>query len=925
MAETRSTCPYCGVGCGVLIDSDERGITGVRGDPEHPANRGRLCSKGATLHLSATPEVLQRARALRPEMRRSRDAARQPVDWVSAMAYVSERLADIVARHGPDSVGLYISGQLLTEDYYVFNKLAKGLLGTNNVDSNSRLCMSSAVAGYKHAFGADAPPTCYDDIARADCLFIAGSNTAWAHPIVFRRIEDARRARPSMKIVVVDPRRTETAEIADLHLRIEPGTDVALFHGMLHVMLREALVDEAFIAGRTQGFEALRERVRDFMPALAAQICGLAPRQIEQAARWFAGLRDDGSRAATLSIYCQGLNQSSCGTDKNKALLDLHLACGQVGREGAGPFSLTGQPNAMGGREVGGMANLMSAHRDLANPLDRAQVAAFWGVESVPAEPGLTAVEMFRAAADGRIKALWIACTNPLQSLPAAALTRAALERAELVVVQEAYADTATTRLADVVLPAAAWGEKEGTVTNSERCISRVRAAVAPPGLARPDWEIAADLGRRLEAVLRPGRASMFAWPDAQAVWREHRESTRARDLDITGLSWEVLERDGPQQWPFAEGARQGRARLYTDGRFATTDGRARFGAPHYTPVAEPRDLRFPVALTTGRLRDQWHGMSRSGSVAQLFAHRPGPSIDLHPSDMARRGFDEGDLVQVTSRRGTQILPARADDGLAPGQAFAAMHWGPEFVSGTAGNGAPTLGVNAVTLDALDPVSGQPEFKHAAVKLLKAELPWRLVAFGWIDASALDAARRELMHAVRGLAYLSCVPFGRERLGLALHAAGAERATEIALRTVVEVFGLDAPGVLRYRDGRSLDERAVRLDGDGLAAVLLTGSVASTAAQTWLFELLSSAGAARALGRLLLAPGRQPPKGGRMRGAQVCNCFDVHEADIVAALRRLPGDAAQRLAGVQDGLRCGTQCGSCLPALRRLVSQEQMA
>jgi assimilatory nitrate reductase catalytic subunit len=913
------------VGCGVLIASDERGITGVRGDPDHPANRGRLCSKGAVLHLSATPQVQQRARALRPEMRRSRDAARQPVAWEPAMAYVAERVADIIARHGPHSVGIYISGQLLTEDYYVFNKLAKGLLGTNNLESNSRLCMSSAVAGYKHAFGADAPPTCYDDLERADCLFIAGSNTAWAHPVVFRRVEEARRARPSMKIVVVDPRRTETAEIADLHLPIEPGTDVALFHGMLHVMLREALVDHAFIAAHTQGFQALRERVRDFTPALAGQICGLAPSRIEQAARWFAGLRHDGSRAATLSLYCQGLNQSSCGTDKNKALLNLHLACAQVGREGAGPFSLTGQPNAMGGREVGGMANLMSAHRDLANPQDRAQVAAFWGVDSVPAEPGLTAVEMFRAAADGRIKALWIACTNPLQSLPAAALTRAALGRAELVVVQEAYADTATTRLADVVLPAAAWGEKEGTVTNSERRISRVRAAIAPPGLARPDWEIAADLGRRLEAVLRPDRPSLFAWHDAQAVWQEHRESTRGRDLDISGLSWELLERDGPQQWPFAEGARQGRARLYTDGRFATEDGRARFAAPAYQPVAEPRDLRFPVALTTGRLRDHWHGMSRSGTVAQLFAHRPGPSIDLHPGDMARRGLEDGDLVQVTSRRGTQILPARADDGIAPGQAFAAMHWGPEFVTGSAGNGRPTLGVNAVTLDALDPVSRQPEFKHAAVKLLKAELPWRLAAFGWIDASRLDAARRELMQALQGLAYVSCVPFGRERCGLALHAAGAERASVIALRTVADVFGLDAAGVLRYRDGRSLDERAVRLEGDSLAAVLLTGSVAATAARTWLYELLTSAGAARALGRLLLAPGRKPPKGGRSRGAQVCNCFDVHETEIVSALERLPGDATQRLAGLQRSLHCGTQCGSCLPALRRLVSQEQMA
>ena len=922
MPETRSTCPYCGVGCGVIVSSHAGAITGVRGDPAHPANFGRLCSKGATLHLSATPEVLQRSRALHPSMRVARDAPRLPVDWDTALEHAAGRLADIVARHGPDSVGLYVSGQLLTEDYYVFNKLAKGLLGTNNLDSNSRLCMSSAVVGYKRALGADAPPTCYEDLDSADCLFIAGSNTAWAHPILFRRIEDARRARPGMKIVVVDPRRTETAEIADLHLRIEPGTDVALFQGMLHLMLWEGLIDRAFIDAHTQGFEALRERVREFTPALAAQICGVPAEHIAQAARWFAGLRDDTTRGATLSLYCQGLNQSSHGSDKNLALLDLHLACGQIGREGAGPFSLTGQPNAMGGREVGAMANLLSAHRDLGDAGDRSEVAALWGVDAVPERPGLSALEMFRAAAEGRVKALWIVCTNPLQSLPNAELTRAALERAELVVVQEAFADTATARCADVLLPASTWGEKDGTVTNSERRISRVRAAVAPPGRARADWAIAADVARRLETRLRPGRPSMFAWPDAASVWREHRASTHGRDLDIGGLSWDLLERDGPQQWPFPPGAQRGRERLYTDRRFATPDGRARFTAPPYRPVAEARDLRFPVALTTGRLRDQWHGMSRSGTIPRLFAHRPQPTVDLHPGELARRGLNDGDLLHVTSRRGSQVLPVRGDPGVAAGQAFIAMHWGPEYLGGTAGRGTPTLGVNALTLDVLDPASRQPELKHAAVRLLKAELPWRLAAFGWLAAPRLDAARRELMRAMHGLAYVSCVPFGRERAGLVLHAAGFERPDDAALRVVLDVFGLDRPGVLRYRDSRTRDERAIRLQGECLDAVLLSGSAAATAAEAWLHELLAGAGPARGLGRLLLAPGREAPRGGASnRGAQVCNCFDVHETSIAAELASLPGDAAQRLAGLQQRLRCGTQCGSCLPTLRRLVAQ----
>ncbi len=921
MPETRSTCPYCGVGCGVIVGSHAGAITGVRGDPAHPANLGRLCSKGATLHLSATPEVLLRSRALHPRMRVARDAPRLPVEWDTALEHTAERFADVVARHGPDSVGFYVSGQLLTEDYYVFNKLAKGLLGTNNLDSNSRLCMSSAVVGYKRALGADAPPTCYEDLDSADCLFIAGSNTAWAHPILFRRIEDARRARPGMKIVVVDPRRTETAEIADLHLRIEPGTDVALFQGMLHLMLWEGLIDRAFIDAHTQGFEALRERVREFTPTLAAQICGVPAEHIVQAARWFAGVRDDTVRGATLSLYCQGLNQSSRGSDKNLALLDLHLACGQIGRAGAGPFSLTGQPNAMGGREVGAMANLLSAHRELADAAERAEVAALWGVDAVPERPGLSAVEMFRAAAEGRVKALWIACTNPLQSLPNAEITRAALERAELVVVQEAFADTATARFADVLLPASTWGEKDGTVTNSERRISRVRAAVAAPGRARADWDIAADFARRLETRLRPGRPSMFAWPDPESVWLEHRESTRGRDLDIGGLSWSLLERDGPQQWPFPQGAQRGRERLYTDGRFATPDGRARFTAPPYRPVAEARDLRFPVALSTGRLRDQWHGMSRSGTIPRLFAHRPRPSVDLHPAELARRGLADGDLLQVTSRRGTQVLPARGDPGVAPGQAFIAMHWGPEYLGGTSGRGTPTLGVNALTLDALDPASRQPELKHAAVKLLKAELPWRLCAFGWLPEPRLDAARRELMQAMQGLAYVSCVPFGRERAGLVVHAAGFERPDDTALGVVLDVFGLDTPGVLRYRDSRTRDERAVRLRGDCLDAVLLSGSPAATAAEAWLHELLAGAGPARGLGRLLLAPGREAPRGGGGRGAQVCNCFDVHETSIATELASLPGDAAQRLAALQQRLRCGTQCGSCLPTLRRLVAQ----
>ena len=458
--------------------------------------------------------------------------------------------------------------------------------------------MSSAVAGYKATLGADAPPCCYEDLAQASTLFIAGSNTAFAHPVLFRRIEDARAANPALRIVVVDPRRTETAEAADLHLQIQPGTDVALFHGLLHVMLWEGWIDAAFVAAHTRGFDALKQRVRDFAPKDVSKLCGIAEPDLLQAARWFANVADDGRRRPTLSLYCQGLNQSTSGTMKNAALINLHLATGQIGKPGAGPFSLTGQPNAMGGREVGGMANLLSAHRDLGNAAHRAEVARLWGVADVPARPGKTAVEMFEAAAAGEIKALWIACTNPAQSMPDQATVRRALERCEFVVVQEAFATTATCAYADLLLPATTWGEKDGTVTNSERRISRVRPAVAAPGEARDDWAIACDFARRLEARLGPRRqgdgGSLFDYPDPRSVWNEHRESTRGRDLDITGLSYAALDA-APALWPWPEGAAEGRQRLYDDGVFATDDGRARFVDAPYAPPAELRDARYPV------------------------------------------------------------------------------------------------------------------------------------------------------------------------------------------------------------------------------------------------------------------------------------------------------------------------------------------
>jgi assimilatory nitrate reductase catalytic subunit len=930
MTETKSTCPYCGVGCGVIIEATDKQITGVRGDPDHPANFGRLCTKGATLHLTASSAVTQQTRLLQPMQRLQRGEAPQPLTWGLALDLAAQRFASIIGQNGPDSVGFYLSGQLLTEDYYVFNKLAKGLIGTNNVDSNSRLCMSSAVAGYKQTLGMDAPPNCYDDVTQAGTIFIVGSNTAFAHPILYRRIEDARKANPALKIIVADPRRTDTATQADLYLPLLPGTDVMLFNGMLHIMLWEGWLDMAYVAAHTNGFDALKATVRDCTPELVAQVCGISKEALLQATRLFAGMAPDGSaaRTPTLSLYCQGLNQSSSGTAKNTALINLHLATGQIGKPGAGPFSLTGQPNAMGGREVGGMANLLSAHRDLSNPVHRAEVAALWGVPSVPEKPGKTAVEMFQAAADGEIKALWIACTNPAQSMPDQTTVCRALQRAEFVVVQEAFATTATCRYADLLLPATTWGEKEGTVTNSERRISRVRAAVNPAGDARHDWQIATDFAQRLEALLpAPAPSTLFPYPTPESVWNEHRESTRGRDLDITGMSYTMLDA-APQQWPLKQGQTTGQTRLYEAGVFPTPDSKARFVSNTYKPVAEPRQARWPFSLTTGRLRDQWHGMSRTGTLGRLFGHVSEPAIAMHPQDMARLFLKSGDLVHVTSPRGSIMVLAQSSPEVALNQAFMAMHWGDEYLSGSSATQDRLGGVNALTTSVFCPDSKQPEFKHASVKILKANLPWNLLAVAWLPEGQVLAAQAELQALLPEFAFASCVPFSdgapmtdvAGRSGLLFRAAHHNPVTEGLLERIEAALALQGTDILRYSDKKRGQRRAIRLhDSDtqtSLDGFLLAGD---TSAQGWITTLLKDALPAHPYGRALLVPGATPPIPVVSKGQQVCTCFNVTDMAINAHLKSCITSPDSWLTSLQSTLKCGTNCGSCVPQLQRMV------
>jgi assimilatory nitrate reductase catalytic subunit len=896
MNEIKSTCPYCGVGCGVVIETDNGKITGVRGDENHPANFGKLCSKGSTLHLTLSPS----ARATFPSIRMEKNIARERVSWDAALNHAATKFADTIAKHGPDSVAFYISGQLLTEDYYVFNKLAKGLIGTNNVDTNSRLCMSSAVAGYKATLGADAPPCAYEDIDHAECIFIVGSNTAYAHPILFRRIEAARAKNPNLKLIVADPRRTETASEADLFLQIKPGSDVALFNAMLRVMLDEDLINQNYIEAHTQGFAELKETLADYAPATVAELIGVAIEDIVQAARWFA------TSSATLSLYCQGLNQSARGTDKNAALINLHLATQQIGKPGAGPFSLTGQPNAMGGREVGGMANLLSAHRDLANAEHRVEVAKLWGVESVPATPGKTAVELFEALHQGKIKCVWIACTNPAQSMPDQTLIREALQRADFVVLQECYTDTETAQYADLLLPASTWGEKEGTVTNSERRISRLRAAIPPPGEARHDWQIAVDFALLLATKLqRTNAEKLFPYTCAEEIFNEHRETTRGRDLDITGLSYDILESRGPQQWPFVEHAQTGKIRLYQDGIFPTENGRAKFANTKFVPVAEATTAKFPLSLNTGRLRDQWHGMSRTGRAAQLFAHVPEPTLTMNPQTLAELGVGHHDFVTITSVRGTLTIPVEASADIAINEAFLPMHWGSRFVKGN--------GINALTVSAFDPVSRQPELKHAAVSVERVNLPWRLVAMA--ETTDANMLLTKLALHFDDFEYATCGLSGREHDVVVLRAAATKAVSQNVIDKLDALFGIDVTA-LELVDTSTGVARAMKVEAGKLVAMRLAGDISG---HQWLGEWLESRVDIGALGYRALAGGNSPPQGAATRGRIVCACHNVANNEIVACFT-----AGGSMADAQKKLKCGTGCGSCLPELRRIELKIRM-
>ncbi|WP_159022855.1 nitrate reductase [Formosa sp. L2A11] len=695
--EIKTTCSYCGVGCGIIVKKDEHNKVYVEGDKDHPVNRGMLCSKGMNLHYVAN-DVSDRL--LYPEMRWSKSHPLERVSWDTALDRAAKVFKSIIQKYGPDSVGFYVSGQCLTEEYYIANKLTKGFLGTNNIDTNSRLCMSSAVVGYKKTFGEDSVPISYEDIELADCFLITGANPAWCHPILFRRIEQHKEKNPDVKILVVDPRKTDSANFADVHLQILPGTDVVLYNAIGRRLIERRMIDRSFIKEHTENFEKYKKQVLATSLKEAAKICGITVDEIKKAAQII------GNSKAFISMWAMGLNQSAIGTYKNYALLNLSLITGQVGKPGSGPFSLTGQPNAMGGREVGGMANLLAVHKDLFNDKHRQEVADFWKVDKISDKAGYTATEMFDALESGKMKAVWVVCTNPMVSMPNAHKVEKALKHAKFVVVQDISNRADTLEHADLVLPAAAWLEKEGTMTNSERRISYLPKGIDAPGEAKADVEILCEFAKKMGF-------EGFDYASTAEIYQEYCEMTKGSNIDVSALSYDRLKGEGTFQWPVSESQKGGTPRLFEDKKFYTPSQKAMFNVPDF--INNTSDLpneTFPLILTTGRVRDQWHTMTKTGKVSRLKTHYSTPVLEISQVDAFINKIKDGDVVEVTSARGVVRVRAKVTDTVKNGVVFLPMHWGKQLQS-------DLNRTNNLTHTIVDPISKEPDFKYTRVSVSK--------------------------------------------------------------------------------------------------------------------------------------------------------------------------------------------------------------
>ncbi len=724
-----SVCPYCGVGCQLRFEDTGNGVPRVRGVESSEANLGKLCAKGAQLG----PTIQTVDRLGYPLVRSSRNVSFQQTDWSTALDHIGDVVTQVLKTYGPEAISLYGSGQLDTESCYIITKLFKGYLGCNNTDSNSRLCMAAAVAGYRSSLGSDAPPCCYDDVERADLVLIIGSNMAEAHPVTFDRLCDAKKQRPDMKIVVIDPRKTATAKAADLHLAISPGTDIALLNAIGRELLDMAHLDEEFVSAHTRGWEVYREfLVGQDVSELHAET-KLRRQDIQTLAEWI------GLSKNFLSFYCMGMNQSTVGMWKNNALINLHLMTGQIGKPGAGPFSLTGQPNAMGGREAGLLSYQLPGYRTVQDDAERYEVEDFWNLPkgSISSNVGLTAIEMFRALEKGRLKVIWIAGTNPAVSMPDLHQARRAFSRAELVVVQDPYHPTETTLFADVVLPVAQWGEKEWTSTNSERMVTHSPQLWDSPGDAWPDWQVFTEFAKTLGY---PG----FEYGNAGEIWDEYIQLTKDRPCDMAGITSQRLREEGSLQWPCPSVDHPGTKRRYLDRQFATPDGKAVFHCRDHRRPRESTDHEFPFILTTGRLYTHWHTLTRTAKAKKLVRREPNGFVEVHPIDAGQLDLQTGDIVEVSSRRGTIQLPTKVCENVSPGMVFIPFHWGDLFSEGNA--------ANYLTISAIGRVAKQPELKYCAVHLEKLPAPPKVIEqSNHSDSNKIDGNGQRVVTALRVL------------------------------------------------------------------------------------------------------------------------------------------------------------------------------
>ncbi|MBP3124658.1 nitrate reductase [Thalassospira sp. ER-Se-21-Dark] len=890
--EVKTTCPYCGVGCGLIISPTRDGWA-VGGDPDHPANFGRICSKGAALIDTIMAEEQRDIRLLEPEV----DG--KQVSWNDAIGETAKRLRDTIDQHGPKSVAFYVSGQLLTEDYYVANKLIKGFIGSPHIDTNSRLCMASTVVGHKRAFGADVVPGCYEDLEIADLVILTGSNLAWCHPVLNQRLRTAKE-KHGTKIVVIDPRRTASCDIADLHLPIKPGSDVALFNGLLAWLDQTRNTDLRYVARHVTGYEHAVAEARADCPDIetTAEKCGLDTHEsadelgsglgkLETFFNWFAAFE------RTVTVFSQGVNQSSSGSDKVNSILNCHLATGRVGKPGSNPFSVTGQPNAMGGREVGGLANQLAAHMNPNDPIDVDRVRRFWKSDVLEQGEGYKAVDMFRAIERGEIKAVWIMATNPAVSLPDADRVRLALSRCPLVIVSDVVNDTDTLRHADIKLPAAGWAEKSGTVTNSERRISRQRPFREALGNAKPDWWIMSEVAKAM------GFGKAFKYKDPSDIFVEHaalsefeNDGTRAFDIGAWHKARKsVYDSMEPFQWPASRKSQpaNGATRLYGDGIFTTSSGRAKMlGLTHSRPQSQT-SREYPLIANSGRYRDQWHTMTRTGTAARLSAHRPEPLLEIHPKDAVLYGLSDGGIARIKSQHGTALMRVAITDAQTPGQVFVPMHWNDVF--------SAAGGIGRLQPPNVDPHSGQPESKHIPITLEPFSAKWQGLLF---SSTPVD---------------LSKLPYWVGATGPGSMVFEIAGDAPILFKSLLPITaGRDVEQIIEYSDANKGVHRFARLEGDRITGALFVGPDRPALGRDWVSNLFG-ANAIAPVERNALLAGRMPDAGA-INDRLICSCFSVGLAAISKAISKQNAVTAIDIGRL---LQAGTGCGSCVPEIKEIL------